>query len=107
MELHKNYIAGEWVEGASVNQNINPSDTNEIVGLYARADAAQTEQAVQAAKETLPKWKNVTVHERSEIIDRIGTEILDRKGELECCCPGRKASRCARQPGRSSVRNVV
>ena len=82
MDLHKNYIAGEWVEGASVNQNINPSDTNEIVGLYARADAAQTEQAVQAAKETLAKWKNVTVHERSEIIDRIGTEILDRKGEL-------------------------
>lgn len=82
MELHKNYIAGEWVEGASVNRNVNPSNTDEIVGLYARADAAQTEQAVQAAKAGLARWKNVTVHERSEIIDRIGTEILGRKDEL-------------------------
>ena len=45
--LHKNHIDGEWVEGANVSRNINPSDTNDIVGEYAQADAAQTEAAIE------------------------------------------------------------
>ena len=36
MTLHQNLIAGEWV-GADGVENINPSNTNEVVGLYARA----------------------------------------------------------------------
>ena len=35
-ELHKNLINGEWV-GADGVENINPSNTNEVVGVYARA----------------------------------------------------------------------
>ena len=30
-ELFKNYIAGQWVEGTSVNDNVNPSNTNDVV----------------------------------------------------------------------------
>ena len=37
--MNKNYIGGEWVAGADVNLNINPSDTDDVVGEYARADA--------------------------------------------------------------------
>src|SRR5687767_3534365 len=32
-ELHKNLINGEW-EGTEGAENINPSNTNEVVGLY-------------------------------------------------------------------------
>ena len=32
-ELNKNYIAGEWVEGDGVSRNVNPSNTNDVVGL--------------------------------------------------------------------------
>ena len=53
--LHKNFIAGEWVEGAGVTRNINPSDTNDIVGEYAQADAAQTGAAIEAANERLAR----------------------------------------------------
>jgi aldehyde dehydrogenase (NAD+) len=35
-ELHKNLIDGEWV-GTDGVENINPSNTAEVVGLYARA----------------------------------------------------------------------
>ena len=38
-EQFKNLIAGEWVEGASANANINPSNTNDVVGDYARGHA--------------------------------------------------------------------
>ena len=27
---HRNLIAGEWVDGAAVTRNINPSDTNDV-----------------------------------------------------------------------------
>jgi len=53
-ELYKNYINGEWVEGNSVTVNINPSDTNDIIGNYTRATKAQTEEAITSAKTPLP-----------------------------------------------------
>ena len=33
-ELHKNLINGEWV-GTEGKENINPSNTNDVVGVYA------------------------------------------------------------------------
>ena len=36
MELHANLIDGEWVEGEAV-PNVNPANTAEVVGHYARA----------------------------------------------------------------------
>ena len=35
-ELHRNYIAGDWVAGNDVSKNINPSDLSDVVGEYAR-----------------------------------------------------------------------
>ena len=51
-ELHKNLINGEWV-GADGVENINPSNTSEVVGVYARATAEDTKQAIAAAKAAL------------------------------------------------------
>ena len=50
----KNFIGGEWVDGSGVTRNINPSNTNDVVGEYARADKAQTEKAIAAAQGRLP-----------------------------------------------------
>jgi aldehyde dehydrogenase (NAD+) len=80
--MNKNFIAGEWLDGADVNLNINPSDTNDVVGEYARADAAQAEMAVDAAFEAAPNWARSTAEVRSDALDRIGTEILARREEL-------------------------
>jgi aldehyde dehydrogenase (NAD+) len=82
MELHRNYIAGEWVPGASVVPNRNPSDVTDVVGEYAQADAAQTRTAIAAAKAAFPAWGGGSIQERSNILDRAGTEILARKDEL-------------------------
>ena len=77
-----NYVAGEWVEGASVSRNVNPSDTNDIVGEYAQADAAQTAVAIEAARAAFPAWSRTTPQERHDILLRVSTEILARKEEL-------------------------
>ncbi|QNL87939.1 aldehyde dehydrogenase family protein [Pseudomonas putida] len=80
--MNKNYIAGEWVEGPGINRNINPSDTNDVVGEYARADARQAEEAVEAAHHAQPGWARVSAELRGDALDRIGSEILARKEEL-------------------------
>ena len=80
--MNKNYIGGEWVAGADVNLNINPSDTDDVVGEYARADAAQAHAAVDAAFDAQPAWAGFTAEQRSDALDRIGTEVLARREEL-------------------------
>src|SRR5208337_2665138 len=80
--LHQNYIAGEWVDGAAVSRNINPSDTSDVVGEYARADAVQTDAAVKAAHAAFPAWARTTAHERHDILLLASTEILARRQEL-------------------------
>jgi aldehyde dehydrogenase (NAD+) len=54
---HRNFIGGEWVTGPTSITNINPSDTNDVVGLYAHADAAQARAAVVAAHEAFQSWQ--------------------------------------------------
>ncbi len=78
----KNYVAGEWIESPQVNKNINPADLSDVIGEYARADRALVERAIEAATAAFPKWSMSGVQERSDILDRIGTEILARKEEL-------------------------
>jgi aldehyde dehydrogenase (NAD+) len=81
-EQFKNLIAGEWVDGASVSININPSDTNDVVGHFARASKEQAEQAIAAAKAAFPAWSRTTPQERYEILKKASDEILARKDEL-------------------------
>ncbi len=80
--MFKNLIGGEWVEGASVSRNINPSDTRDVVGEYAQADAAQARAAIAAAQAAAPAWGLSTPQQRFDILDAAGSEILARKAEL-------------------------
>lgn len=80
--LHRNLIGGQWVEGTSVSRNVNPSNTEDVVGEYAQADRAQAQEAIAAAKAAFPGWRRSTIQQRADILDRIGTEILARKEEL-------------------------
>ena len=65
--MKQNYIAGEWLDGVSAEDNINPSDTSDIIGQYAQADAAQTEQAIEAAYQAFPGWAAMPIQQRSDI----------------------------------------
>ncbi len=78
----RNFIAGEWVAGATTTLNRNPSDLADVIGEYAQADAAQTRTAIAAAKQAFPGWAGGSVQERANILDRAGNEILARKDEL-------------------------
>ena len=80
--MFKNLIGGEWVEGPRVSRNINPSDTRDLVGEFAQADAAQARQAIAAATQAQGAWGLSTPQQRFDILDAAGAEILARKAEL-------------------------
>jgi aldehyde dehydrogenase (NAD+) len=82
MTSHPNFIAGQWVDGATSADNINPSDTRDTVGTYARADAAQATMAIAAAHQAQPKWAASTPQQRSEALDAVGSELLARRDAL-------------------------
>ena len=82
MDNFNNFINGEWVAGASAIANVNPSDTSDVIGLYAQADEAQTLVAIAAAKAAFPAWSMGGIQQRHDILDAIGSEILARKDEL-------------------------
>ncbi|MFK3664223.1 MULTISPECIES: aldehyde dehydrogenase family protein [Brucella/Ochrobactrum group] len=81
MTIHQNLIAGEWVGGDGI-ANINPSDTNDVVGTYARATADDTKAAIAAAKAAFPAWSRSGILERHAILRKAADEILARKDEL-------------------------
>ena len=64
------------------SENINPSNTNDIVGVYARGDSAQTQDAIAAAAAAFPAWSHSGIQQRFDCLDKIATEIFARKEEL-------------------------
>ncbi|MGO7921169.1 aldehyde dehydrogenase family protein [Rhizobium ruizarguesonis] len=81
MTIYQNLIAGEWV-GSNATKNINPSDTNEVVGLYADGSADDTRDAIAAANAAFPAWSRSGIWERHVILKKAGDEIMARKDEL-------------------------
>ncbi|WDR05175.1 aldehyde dehydrogenase family protein [Devosia rhodophyticola] len=80
-DLHKNLINGEWV-GSDGAENINPSNTADVVGLYSRGTVEDTKQAIAAAKAAFPAWSRSGILERHAILRKTADEILARKQEL-------------------------
>jgi len=81
MDLHANLIDGEWVEGEAV-PNVNPANTAEVVGTYARATAGDAARAIAAAKSAFPAWSRSGPLERHGVLSKAAAEILARKEEL-------------------------
>ncbi|WP_394887881.1 aldehyde dehydrogenase family protein [Mesorhizobium sp. AaZ16] len=80
-ELFRNLIGGEWVDGEAV-PNINPSDTNDVIGEYARATKADAQAAIAAAKAAFPAWSRSGLLERHAVLRKTADEITARKDEL-------------------------
>lgn len=88
--MKKNYIGGQWLGGDNAIDNINPSDTRDVIDSYALAGQAQVAAAVEAAADAFAHgggrsregWRDSTPQQRADVLDRIGDEILARRQEL-------------------------
>ncbi len=82
MEVKANLIGGKWVTGQNTQENINPSDTSDVIGVYAQGTADDVSNAVAAAKSAHKAWANLDAQTRHDILDKTGNTILARKEEL-------------------------
>jgi aldehyde dehydrogenase (NAD+) len=77
-----NYINGAWVEGEGEINNINPSDTNDLIDTYTNASSNQLNDAVSSAKVAQKKWEKVGIEKRANILNDIGSEIIKQSKEI-------------------------
>src|SRR5574340_1302478 len=82
MDTAGNYVAGEWLPATEAAEDINPSNTADVVGLFAQSDVATTRRAIAAAKEAFPAWSRSTIQQRHDILKRVGDGIIARREEL-------------------------
>jgi alpha-ketoglutaric semialdehyde dehydrogenase len=81
-ELNHNFIAGKWVAGSSEVANINPSDLSDTIGMYAQADSAQLQSALDAASQAQTEWARSGLEKRYSVLMAIGNELIERCEEL-------------------------
>jgi alpha-ketoglutaric semialdehyde dehydrogenase len=77
-----NLIDGRAIDSTERTPDVNPSNTTDVVGEFARATTSELDHAIGAAREAFKKWSRTTPQERFDVLDRAGTEILARKEEL-------------------------
>jgi len=80
--MQANYIDGTWTGAADGIDDVNPSDTRDVIGTYASADAQQMRQAVAAARAAGDAWARTTIQERADFLHGVAADILARRDEL-------------------------
>lgn len=73
-----NYINGEWVSTGATFENINPANTKEVVGLFAKGTAADVARAADAAQAALPGWSNLAAPARGAYLFKVA-DLLDQR----------------------------
>ncbi|MGB1417831.1 MAG: aldehyde dehydrogenase family protein, partial [Candidatus Puniceispirillaceae bacterium] len=59
-----------------------PANRDDVIGTYARGDAARVDQAVSAALAAQPSWAAASPQLRHDVLERAGALIVERKDEL-------------------------
>ncbi|MEC7155597.1 MAG: aldehyde dehydrogenase family protein, partial [Pseudomonadota bacterium] len=60
----------------------SPANRDDVIGTYARGDAARVDQAVSAALAAQPDWASASPQLRHDVLERAGALIVERKDEL-------------------------
>jgi acyl-CoA reductase-like NAD-dependent aldehyde dehydrogenase len=100
--MSKNFIAGEWAAATNAAPDVNPSNTNDVLGEFARGTATDATRAIGAAKHAFASWSRSSIQERHDMLKRIGDEIMARKDEL-----GRLLSREEGKPLAEGIAETV
>jgi aldehyde dehydrogenase (NAD+) len=81
---HKLLIGGEWTTSRSGRtfEDRNPADREDLIGIFARADAADVDAAATAAKAAYPAWMETPAPKRADYVYRAGLLLEQRKEDL-------------------------
>src|SRR5439155_1668039 len=59
MDTYRNFIGGKWIESTSAKtvNNINPANTDDLIGSVRQATREEARAAVEAAAEAFHGWR--------------------------------------------------
>ena len=80
----QNLINGKWVDAVSGRtfENRNPSNWEEVVGIFPKSGKEDVDAAVKAARAAFEKWRLVPAPKRGDIMRAIGDLMVKRKEEI-------------------------
>jgi aldehyde dehydrogenase (NAD+) len=84
MTTYRNFIGGKWAESTSSRTvpNINPANTDDILGTVRQATRDEARAAVEAASEAFRGWRSTPAPARGKIVARAARLMEDHKEEL-------------------------
>ena len=84
MTVYRSFVAGKWIDSTSGRSvpNINPANTDDIIGNIEMASRDEARGAVEAAYNAFRDWKRTPAPARGKIVGRAGRLMEERKEEL-------------------------
>ena len=76
------WINGEQTPVDRPSESRNPSDTRDLVARMPDGGVAEVDAAVDAARAAFPAWSEASPEVRSDILDRAGTLVMERREHL-------------------------
>ena len=78
---YKNFINGQWVESSSGKSipNINPANTDDVIGTVKQATREEAKRAVESAAESFPGWRATPAPSRGKIVARAALLLEEHK----------------------------
>ncbi len=84
MTTYRNLIGGEWVVSTSARRftNINPANTDDIIGEVPLATCAEAVAAVEAAAMAFQTWRKTPAPQRGAIVSRAAQIMSERREQI-------------------------
>lgn len=83
MEAKHNYINGKWISSSNGNviEVTNPA-TLEVIATVPKCGQEEARSAVEAAAQAFPEWRERSAYERSELLFKWYSLIMDNKDTI-------------------------
>ena len=84
MDNYRNFIGGKWVESSSSKtvDNINPANTDDIIGAVRQATREEARAAVESASNAFHDWRRTPAPARGRIVAKAARLMEEAKEEL-------------------------
>ncbi|HEX8493654.1 MAG TPA: aldehyde dehydrogenase family protein [Pyrinomonadaceae bacterium] len=84
MSIYRNFINGQWLESTSSRtaDNVNPANTDDVLGTVRQATREEARSAVEAASEAFRDWRATPAPTRGRIVARAARLLEDEKENL-------------------------
>lgn len=83
-QICRNFINGRWVESRSArsSERRNPANLDEVIGLAPLSTREETREAVAAAREAFPAWRDTPAPARGRVIAKAALWMEQQRDEL-------------------------